>query len=345
MDLISVILPVYNCEKWVERCIKSILNQTYKNIELIIINDGSTDNTLEVCKKYENNQVTIINKENTGVSKTRNVGLEKAQGEYVFFIDADDYIQEECIENMYEKAKEYDTDIVKCDYMQFDDNGKIEKEALFKEEFLYDMKDELQKSTLLNEMIDTYKFNNVWGQLILAKKAKKIKFDENLAMGEDFLYNYELFNICNKILVVPDQYYCYYLNKNGMNFNESISKIQRKIEDTVYFYKEILDNNNGISEKLILKNAIKEIVLHIVMISTNNEISKQQKKKYLKNILEDDRFRKIQQDLKLNDIDFENKRYRLAGKFILNREYGKLYMYLQYIYNPMKKIKLRIKMG
>ena len=77
MDLISVILPVYNCEKWVERCIKSILNQTYKNIELIIINDGSTDNTLEVCKKYENNQVTIINKENTGVSKTRNVGLEK----------------------------------------------------------------------------------------------------------------------------------------------------------------------------------------------------------------------------------------------------------------------------
>ena len=130
-----------------------------------------------------------------------------------------------------------------------------------------------------------------------------------------------------------------------MNFNESISKIQRKIEDTVYFYKEILDNNNGISEKLILKNAIKEIVLHIVMISTNNEISKQQKKKYLKNILEDDLFRKIQQDLKLNDIDFENKRYRLAGKFILNREYGKLYMYLQYIYNPMKKIKLRIKMG
>ena len=342
MELISVILPVYNCEKWVERCIKSVLNQTYKNIELIIINDGSTDNSLEICKKYQKDNVIIINKENSGVSKTRNIGLEKAKGEYIFFIDADDYIKSNCIESMYEKAKEYDADIVKCDNKQFDDEKDIEKQKFFNNTCLYNMKDNNSKKQILNEMIESYKYNNVWGQLILSEKAKKIKFDTKLAMGEDFLYNYELYNICDKILVIPDEYYCYYYNKAGMNYNESISKIKIKIEDTIYFYNKILNNNYGIDKNKILQNFIKELVLHIVMIANNEEISKKEKKKYLKTILQDKIFEKVNQNIKLEDIKFQNKRYKIAGKYIIKREYKKLYAYLQYIYKPIKKIKLKI---
>ena len=342
MDLISVILPVYNCEKWVERCIKSILNQTYKNIQLIIINDGSTDNSLEICKKYENDKIIIINKENSGVSETRNIGLEKAEGKYIFFIDADDYIKDDCIENMYKKAKEYDADVVKCDNEQFNDKGTIKKDKLFNNIYLYDMQDNNSKNQILNEMVETYKYNNVWGELILTEKAKKIKFDKNLAMGEDFLYNYDLYNTCDKILVIPDEYYCYYLNKSGMNFNESMSKIKRKIEDTIYFYKKILENSHGIKEYKILQNFIKELVLHIVMIANNKEMSKKDKKQYLQNILNNDIFKTVNKKVKLEDIEFKNKRHKIVGKYIIELDYTKLYMYLEYVYKPLKTIKLRI---
>ena len=342
MNLISVILPVYNCERWVGRCIKSILNQTYKNIQLIIVNDGSTDNTLEICKTYENDKVVIINKENSGVSETRNVGLEKAEGKYVFFIDADDYIKNDCIENMYKKISEYSADVVKCDYQQFYDEGIMKQQKLFSKIFLYDMENIDLKKQLLNDMIESYKYNNVWGQLILTEKAKKIKFDKNLAMGEDFLYNYELYNICNKILVIPDEYYYYYFNKSGMNFNENISKIKRKIEDTIYFYKKILNNHYGIDENKILENFIKELVLHIVMIANNEQITKSEKKQYLKKILQDDIFEKIDKKIKIQDIQFQSRRYRFVGKYIIRKEYKKLYEYLQYIYRPLKKIKMKV---
>lgn len=342
MDLISVILPVYNCEKWIERCIKSIINQTYKNIQLIIINDGSKDNSLEICRKYENDKIVIINKQNSGVSETRNIGLERAEGKYIFFIDADDYIKNDCIENMYKKAKEYDADVVKSDNEQFDDKGTINKEKLFNNIYLYDLQDNKLKNQILNEMIETYKYNNVWGELILTEKAKKIKFDTNLAMGEDFLYNYNLYNICNKILVIPDEYYCYYFNKSGMNFNESIAKIKRKIEDTIYFYKEILKNPNGIEENKILQNFIKEIVLHIVMIANNKEISKKDKKQYLQNLLNNDIFKTINKKVKLEDIEFQNKRHKIVGKYLIKMDYAKLYMYLEYVYKPLKAIKLKL---
>ena len=92
---ISIIIPAYNCEKYIERCVKSILCQTYHNLEIIVINDGSKDNTIKVLKKLgnEDNRIVVINKENTGVSDTRNLGLEKATGDYIGFVDSDDYIE------------------------------------------------------------------------------------------------------------------------------------------------------------------------------------------------------------------------------------------------------------
>ena len=91
---VSIIVPVYNGEKYVERCIENLINQTYKNIEIILINDGSTDNTENVLKKYDKyNHVKIINQTNSGVSHSRNVGIENANGEYIWCVDSDDYVE------------------------------------------------------------------------------------------------------------------------------------------------------------------------------------------------------------------------------------------------------------
>ena len=93
-ELVSIVVPVYNCENYIERCIKSLLEQTYKNIEIILINDGSKDRSLDICKKYSNidKRIVIIDKKNEGVSKARNTGIKKSNGKFISFVDADDLI-------------------------------------------------------------------------------------------------------------------------------------------------------------------------------------------------------------------------------------------------------------
>ena len=114
-DLISVIINVYNGEKFIEKCLDSIVNQTYKNLEILIINDGSTDKTLKICKKNKDKRIKIINTKNMGLSLSRNVGIDNAKGEYLYFVDADDFIELDAIEYLYNLCKKYDVRIATCD--------------------------------------------------------------------------------------------------------------------------------------------------------------------------------------------------------------------------------------
>ena len=105
MDKISIIVPVYNAQKYLKKCIDSIINQTYKNIEILLINDGSKDKSLKICKEYEkkDSRIIVIDKQNKGVSNTRNVGIKKSTGDYIVFIDSDDCFELDAIETMYKK--------------------------------------------------------------------------------------------------------------------------------------------------------------------------------------------------------------------------------------------------
>ena len=101
--LISVVLPIYNVEKYLRRCLDSVVNQTYKNLEILLINDGSTDNCLKICEEYakSDNRVQVINKNNAGLGMARNTGIDYAKGEYICFFDSDDYIELNTIEKLY----------------------------------------------------------------------------------------------------------------------------------------------------------------------------------------------------------------------------------------------------
>lgn len=115
--LVSIIVPVYNVEKYVKKCLASLVNQTYKNIEIIVVNDGSTDCSRAICDKFYqlDSRIKMVDKINGGLSDARNAGIEVCNGEYIFFLDSDDYISEETIERMLEVAIENDADIVECD--------------------------------------------------------------------------------------------------------------------------------------------------------------------------------------------------------------------------------------
>ena len=133
MNKVSIIVPVYNTSKYLNSCIKSLLHQTLKDIEIILINDGSTDDSESIIKKYKDKRIKYISKKNEGIGKTRNLGIDTATGEYLSFIDSDDYVEPDFCEKMYEKATKDKCDIVICDYYEDHFEGLKEiKESLNK---------------------------------------------------------------------------------------------------------------------------------------------------------------------------------------------------------------------
>ena len=124
-DLISIIIPAYNVEKYISKCLESIIKQTYSNIEIILVDDGSTDKTSEICDEYEkkDDRIKVIHTENRGVSEARNKGLENVKGNWITFVDSDDWIEEDFCEVLLKKIKDYDADIALCGYKRVTENS------------------------------------------------------------------------------------------------------------------------------------------------------------------------------------------------------------------------------
>ena len=147
---VSVIVPVYNAEKYLNRCIDSLTNQTLEDIEMIFVNDGSTDNSINILKSYkeQDKRIVIIDKANEGVSEARNQGISKAKGDYIFFVDSDDWIDLNTLENMYETAIKDDIDIVMCSYVREFKNHSKEKFIDLNDKIIYKDLEQLHLSII-----------------------------------------------------------------------------------------------------------------------------------------------------------------------------------------------------
>lgn len=139
MKKLSVIIPIYNAEKYLHRCIKSILNQTYTNIEIILVNDGSKDNSAKICEEYakKNKNIIYVSKQNEGPGPARNKGIEIATGDFIGFVDSDDFIYKEMYFEMLREAVKNDADVVQCGYFKADEMGNILNEKSFTDKVLY----------------------------------------------------------------------------------------------------------------------------------------------------------------------------------------------------------------
>lgn len=227
-NLVSVIVPVYNTEKYLERCIDSLLRQTYKNIEILIIDDGSTDNSPEICDRYSllDDRVKVVHKSNGGVSSARNAGLDIASGKYVAFVDSDDYVEETYIECLYSLIKDNSADLSICGYIYETENGTIINRTKGNE-------------MLLNAYEALYmSFNNrgfqgfLWNKLFIKELIGKLRFDVNISISEDTLFVLQYLLNCNRIVYNPTNQYHYVhhqssaLNRRYVKFNyKSLSEI------------------------------------------------------------------------------------------------------------------------
>lgn len=218
-ELVSVIIPTYNAEFEINDCIETLLQQTYDNFEIIIVNDGSTDKTKEICElllaKYKN--ITLINQDNSGVSSARNIGIEKANGEWIVFLDADDRMVPEAIENAIKQAKQMNCDTV-CWNCFKDYEGTISKYPEIKpNNSVFQKKEELAiliealYQTRNNNFYPGYMFRAVWGKLLSAKLIKQngICFPVGQPLGEDAAFLVDYFKVSKKVLLI-NQYWNFY---------------------------------------------------------------------------------------------------------------------------------------
>lgn len=202
---VSAIVPIYNAEKTLARCVRSILAQSYKKMEIILVDDGSSDNSLEICKSFVNidNRVVVINKKRGGVSSARNSGLRATTGEYVQFVDADDTLKPYMTESLVSTMLKTGADVVVCGY---DRTTAISAETKSPRSSISE-----GGSTFRDAFLELYTgafFNAPWNKLYRRDKIKSC-FDERISMGEDLLFNLSYFSNCDKISVISDSLYNY----------------------------------------------------------------------------------------------------------------------------------------
>lgn len=250
MTKVSLIIPIYNTPITpLRECIESILNQSYKNIEVLLINDGSTDNCENICKEYcYDARVKLINKENGGVSSARNVGLQESTGDYVMFVDADDILTVDAVRLMVDGIIENQADIMICNYKRFfTDISKLELLSDIKKCRIFNTSSDLiklRKKCLHEDDSLGIRFNGApWGKLYSLNLIKNndIRFDESLIRSQDNYFNFIVFGVAKKIGYINTSLYLYrYLPTSSVNrfrknlFDISqkyISCVQRRIEE------------------------------------------------------------------------------------------------------------------
>lgn len=235
MDIkISIIVPVYNLETLLPKCVDSILSQTFTKFELILVNDGSTDGSGELCDKYVENdgRVQVIHKKNGGVASARNAGLEAAKGEYIGFVDNDDYINKYMFEVLYNNAITHSADIVICDYLE------IEEEQYYNIE-KYHSNYKIQHYNNIEALNQLYMTNNVtfvvpWNKLYKRELFKDIEYKIG-SINDDETVIHELLYYSNKITYIQTGLY-YYLQRKGSQMDLNIPFDIRRF-DLVYAKK------------------------------------------------------------------------------------------------------------
>lgn len=208
-ELISIIIPVYNAEKYIERTLNSIKEQTYSNYEIIIINDGSTDESVKICndfkKKNNNIKITVITQKNSGVSNARNSGICLSKGKYIIFVDSDDSLEKNMLKDLSDSIKI--ADLVISGYW-WDINGHTNSKS--------HISCNVDKSNII-ELFEKGFINQLWNKIYVSDIIKKnnIRFDENLKVAEDLDFNLRYISYCNGDILFLDRYvYKYYIRNS-----------------------------------------------------------------------------------------------------------------------------------
>ena len=262
---ISVIVPIYNVEKYLNRCVDSIINQTYKNLEIILVDDGSPDNCGKICDEYakKDNRIKVVHKENGGVSSARNVGLNIATGDYIGFVDGDDWIDLYMYEKLLYNSIKYNSDITCCNAITYLNNKFIPSD--YDKNVKVFSVEEFIKKLMLGDCQ-----RSVWSMLYSKKIIKDTFFNENICFSEDYLFNYEVGIKSKKIVNIGQDLYYYFVRNTSMTNDYKYCNCRDRVRvaeivfESQKYNKEFLD--------YALKSVTGEIYWSFNRIIVNNDI-------------------------------------------------------------------------
>ena len=331
MDLISVIIPMYNAEKYIAKLLNCLKNQTYRNLEIIVINDGSTDNSLNIVQEIakDDNRIRVISIPNAGVGNARNIGIENAKGDYITFLDADDYIDIGTYEKIIEKIKETGTKLLRYNFIKEDESGNIIEcnnnlENLANKSFNENDIKNIILPSIFEDKVPTYV------TLLVIKSdliKNKIKYRTDIHMMEDLLFCLELYLKAKQIYICDFKYYHYVYNR--CSSTKSRANIIRNYYNTIDVVHSL--------EKFLKHNNIEETIFSKVYYIYSTILIKY----ILRTFQEDDEY-KISYDKmvemlvnskavniikKANFLNCKNNYIRTASEYIQKDEYNRLYNY------------------
>ncbi len=325
-DKVSVIVPIYNIEKYICTCVDSILNQTYKNLEIILVDDGSTDGCPALCDSYaeKDGRVKVLHKENEGQMIARKLGLSNAEGDFFAFVDGDDFVEKNMIEKMLEALQKENADIVLCGYKRVFSDRTFETH-LFETDKIFD---ENESKVIHRRMIgmtgqELCKPENhdrlvtVWGKLYSKKCAENglVLSERKIGSLEDAVYNLGAFEKCKKAVYIDENLYCY-RRDNVSSFSESYKKDLSDKWEVLYDYFEAYIGRNGLPEEYqdALYNRIALGMLGLTINELKNPENDFKKALSLRKIMNMPRRKEALKKLKLGYFPVHWKAFYLCAK-------------------------------
>ena len=285
-ELISIIVPVYKVEKYLEKCVNSILKQTYTNLEIILVDDGSPDKCGQLCDELAktDDRIKVFHKENGGLSDARNYGVERANGEYIGFVDSADYIHECMYEELYKAIKKSGTSIAECGVTRVYKNT-LRPHYEGEDYFLV-----LDREGYLKEYLENKRlYGSAWCKLIHRDLAKKIKFPTG-KIYEDAFYTLELLKTVDKYTLISGNYYYYYIRENSITTRSFSSKNMDYIEIMNEIEDYTLANFPIFKEQLLVRLTFAYISIFNQLLEVDN-YKRKSEYKILKNKLKDNYFK------------------------------------------------------
>lgn len=336
MPKVSIIVPVYNVEKYLDRCMDSLLNQTLRDIEIIMVDDGSPDNCPKKCDEYakRDSRVRVVHKSNAGLGLARNSGLKIATGDYVAFVDSDDFVDINAYKLLYDKASSSNCDIVFCGYSLFEDNKVSAIQCLPTEKYFRGT--EQCHEFLLNligaDYFERYKFKvscSVWKAIykrdILSKN--NITFcSEREFVSEDIIFHTDLIPFINSIFVLSESLYYYCLNRESLTKKYSENRFEKDIKLCIEVEKRLSNCIGDKEASLIAKSLIFEKLQGTLSFEVNTcprHITRQ-----IKKICNNARLRKAIADCNLQNLPTKKKFFIFCVKYKL---YLMIYVYYKYL--------------
>lgn len=328
--LVSIIIPIFNVEKYLDRCIESVVNQTYKNLEIILVDDGSTDSCPQMCDEWglKDSRIKVVHKENAGLGMARNTGIDNASGEYIFFFDSDDYVDVTTVERCVKSAVENDSEVVAYGRNDVYDDGRIVPRGIKTEKTLFS---DSEICNIVLPAMFTYELGfgvSSWGKMYkleLFNRFNKRFVSEKQIISEDAYFAIDLYTDVNRVSIVCENLYFYCKRGNSLS---QIYNPERQSKNDAFYLKAIdLAKNRGLSKRVVDSiaaryqmytfSAIKQVVATGLSKSEKKkEIRKIFKSKVLRSTLTKDIITKHNKKLRLFYFLLKSRFYWLCEKMI-----------------------------